>query len=296
MGMSKVNHLFSFGLGYSAKNLSRVLHKRGWQISGTSRNLQGVAKIKEAGFTGHIFNDKTLPEKSMLDGVTHMLLSIPPNTNGDPVYLALKDEIAERAGQFKWVGYLSTTGVYGDRNGGWVDEETPVAPSTERGEKRVLAEKQWLDLFDKNQLALNIFRLAGIYGPGSNQLEKVLSGKARRRIKPGQVFSRIHVDDITGILAASIEKPSPGRIYNVCDDEAAPPQDVVTHAAELLAVEPPPEIPFDPDQMTPMGLSFFAESKRVSNDRVKSELGIDLKFPTYREGLQSLLSTLAQGK
>lgn len=291
-----MNHLFCFGLGYSAKNLSEVLHRRGWQISGTSRNLQSVAKINEAGFTGYLFNDETHPEKSMLDGVTHVLLSIPPNAKGDPVYLALKDEIAERAGQFDWVGYLSTTGVYGDRNGGWVDEETPVAPSTERGEKRVLAEKQWLDLFETAGLMLHIFRLAGIYGPGSNQLEKVLSGKARRRIKPGQVFSRIHVDDITGILAASIEKPNPGRIYNVCDNEAAPPQDVVTYAAELLGIEPPPEIPFDPDQMTPMGLSFFAESKRVSNDRVKSELGYELKYPTYREGLQALLSTLSQSK
>lgn len=291
-----MKHLFCFGLGYCAQNLSERLKKQGWEISGTSRDLCGFRKIEEIGYNGYLFNADHPLDEGALTGVTHILLSVPPSNEGDPVYLGLKNQIAERAKQFAWVGYLSTTGVYGDRKGDWVDEDTALAPSTNRGEKRVLAEENWLELKDSNKLPVHIFRLAGIYGPGNNQLEKVISGKARRRIKPGQVFSRIHVEDITGILATSIEKPNPGRIYNVCDDEAAPPQDVVTYAAKLLGVDPPPEIPFDPDQMTPMGLSFFAESKRVSNQRIKSELGYSLKYPTYREGLKALMSTLGQGK
>ncbi|MFO0993815.1 MAG: SDR family oxidoreductase [Hyphomicrobiales bacterium] len=271
-------HLFCFGLGFSAQALIRRLKPQGWQISGTNRDgaaLEGVTLWRFDGST-------PIPETA-LDGVTHLLLSVPPGEGGDPVITSHRDVL--RRHRFEWVGYLSTTGVYGDRGGDWVDEDTPLIPSTERGQRRLEAERAWLDLCDAQ-----LFRLAGIYGPGRNQLVSMLDGTAKRIIKPGQVFSRIHVDDIAGVLAASIAKPNPGRAYNVCDDEPAPPQDVVAFAAELLGMTPPPEIPFAGAALSPMARSFYAESKRVANRRIKEELGYRLLYPTYREGLRALLN------
>jgi len=287
-----MNHLFCFGLGYSAQALARVLKEKGWKISGTTRDVASKAQLEDAGYQMFLFDDQHPISGDVLEDVSHVLLSIPPGKEGDPVFSRLGEVLAERAKNLQWVGYLSTTGVYGDRKGGWVDENSPLNPSTARGEKRLQAETDWLGLYASSDLPVHIFRLAGIYGPGSNQLEKVAAGKANRRIKPGQVFSRIHVDDIVGILMASMDRPNPGQAYNVCDDEAAPPQDVVTFAAQLLHVEPPEEVAFNPQDMTAMGLSFFAESKRVSNSRVKSELGYVFKYPTYREGLKALLPTV----
>jgi nucleoside-diphosphate-sugar epimerase len=190
--------------------------------------------------------------------------------------------------QFHWASYLSTTGVYGDRHGDWVDETSPLAPTTERGHRRLTAETQWQSL----GLPMHIFRLAGIYGPGRNQLVSILDGSAKRIVKPGQIFSRIHVEDIAGVLAASIARPNPGQAYNVCDDEPCPPQEVVAFAAALLKRAAPPEIAFADADLSPMAKSFYAESKRVSNQRMKEELGYKLLYPTYREGLTALLSTL----
>lgn len=289
-----MKHLFCFGLGYSAGEVARQLQKEGWKISGTSRDEKTVAELNAQGFSAYVFNETRPINPVLLDDVSHILLSVPPGESGDPVFNLHSNDLAKRASLFDWVGYLSTTGVYGDRNGGWVDETSSLKPTTARGEKRLEAESGWLGLYKTDKLPVHIFRLAGIYGPGSNQLEKVATGKARRRIKPGQVFSRIHVEDIVGILIASMLQPNPGEAYNVCDNEAVPPQDVVTYAAELLGMEPPPEIAFDPDSMTPMGLSFFAESKRVSNEKIKRELGYVLKYPTYREGLRALLPTLGK--
>ena len=294
MEQNRVNHLFIFGLGYTGKVLGDLLKKQGWKISGTSRDKAGAEQLAQNGFYSYVFNETTPLEPAVFDGVTHILLSIPPNDEGDLVFKTHGSDIAQRAQQLKWVGYLSTTGVYGDHQGGWVDEETALTPSTERGEKRVWAEIQWQSLFQSNKLPIHIFRLAGIYGPGSNQLEKVAAKKAKRRIKEGQVFSRIHVDDIAGMLIASMNSPHAGEAYNICDDEAAPPQDVVTYAAQLLGVDPPQEILFNPDDMTPMGLSFFAESKRVSNEKIKRDLGYTLKYPTYREGLKALLPSVGK--
>jgi len=294
MEQNHVNHLFIFGLGYSGKVLGGLLKKEGWKVSGTSRDQIGAEQLAQDGFYSYVFNDTTPIEPAILDDVTHILLSIPPNDEGDLVYKVHGIDIAKRAAQLSWIGYLSTTGVYGDHQGGWVDEKTALSPSTERGEKRVLAEIQWRSLFQSNKLPIHFFRLAGIYGPGSNQLEKVAAGKAKRRIKKDQVFSRIHVDDIAGMLIASMTSPHAGQAYNICDDEAAPPQDVVTYAAELLGVTPPPEILFNPDDMTPMGLSFFAESKRVSNEKIKHELGYKLKYPTYKQGLKALLPSIGK--
>ena len=185
------------------------------------------------------------------------------------------------------MGYLSTTGVYGDHAGGWVDEATPLTPGTDRGRQRVVAEGEWQSL----GLPLHIFRLAGIYGPGRGPFEKVRDGTARRIIKPGQVFSRVHVDDIAQVLAASINRPAPGAIYNVCDDDPAPPQDVIGHAATLLGLPLPPAIDHESAVMTPMARSFYAESKRVRNDKIKTDLGIKLFYPDYRVGLAALLAT-----
>jgi nucleoside-diphosphate-sugar epimerase len=195
-------------------------------------------------------------------------------------------------GEVAWAGYLSTTGVYGDRRGGTVDESSERIPASQRGRRRVAAEDGWLDLWRNHGIPVHIFRLAGIYGPGRNALETVRQGRARRIRKAGQVFGRIHVDDIVATLAASMARPDPGAPYNVADDEPAPPDEVIAHACELLGVEPPPLQDFETvkDSLSPMALSFYGENKRVSNRRIKEELGVALKWPTYREGLKGLLA------
>jgi nucleoside-diphosphate-sugar epimerase len=272
-----MNHLLCFGFGFSAQALAHRLDKTLWCVSGTSRSVEGVAAITAQGFEGVLFDEL----KSIPPSVTHIVSSVPPSADGDVVLQRFEGELAKR--QFQWLAYLSTTGVYGDHAGAWVDEETPLTPNTSRGEKRVLAEAAW------QKFSPHIFRLAGIYGPGRNQLETVKSGTAKRVIKPGQIFSRIHVDDIAGILLASIAKPNPGRIYNVADDEPCPPQDVAVYAAQLLGLEPPPEIPFEHANLNAMARSFYADSKRVSNARVKKELGYAFAYPSYKIGLRALL-------
>ncbi len=197
--------------------------------------------------------------------------------------------LARHLGAKDWIGYLSTTGVYGDHGGGWVDEATPLAPSTARGRWRVEAEAAWAALAGRTGAPLHVFRLAGIYGPGRGPFAKVRAGTARRIVKRAQVFSRIHVEDIAQVLAASMARPDAGAIYNLCDDDPAPPQDVIGHAAALLGLPPPPEVAFEDAEMTPMARSFYAESKRVRNERIKDELGIALRFPDYRAGLADLL-------
>jgi nucleoside-diphosphate-sugar epimerase len=277
-------HLLCFGFGFSARTLASRLIATGWSVSATSRSAAGRGIVAAAGATPLPFPAAA----SAIDAATHILVSAPPGDDGDPVILAHREDLIRRAGQLSWAGYLSTTGVYGDRGGGPVTEESPLEPSTDRGRRRLTAEAAWLELFREYGLPIHIFRLAGIYGPGRNQLEAILDGSARRVIKPGQVFSRIHVDDIAGVLIASMARPHPGRAYNVCDDEPCPPQDVVAFAAELLGRPLPPAIPFEEAGLSPMARSFYAESKRVDNGRIKDELGYALAFPTYREGLTAL--------
>ncbi|MBW7836798.1 MAG: SDR family oxidoreductase [Sphingomonadales bacterium] len=277
------NHLFCFGLGYTASHLARELLAAGWRVSGTRR-----APAADCANGVHLYAFDGSTEIKLSDDVSHVLLSIPPDDAGDPVARIMAEEL-RRLPHLQWLGYLSTTGVYGDKGGQWVDEETPAAPTTARGVRRVLAERQWLDLYRRHGLPVHVFRLAGIYGPGRNQLESLRRGEARRVIKPGQVFSRIHVDDIIAILMASMEHPNPGRIYNVCDDEAAPPEDVIDYAATLLGLPAPPTISADDPSLSDMAKSFYAENKRVRNDRIKRELGVRLLYPTYREGLKALL-------
>ena len=274
--------LLSLGHGYSAQALAARLIPQGWRVIGTTRTAAKAEAMRRAGVEPLLWPGDDLTDA--LAQATHLLCSIAPGDAGDPVLAAHAAQIA--AAPLQWVGYLSTTGVYGDHNGAWVDETTPLTPSTRRGHQRVLAETQWQAL----SLPLHIFRLAGIYGPGRGPFEKVRDGTARRIIKPGQMFSRIHVDDIAAVLEASIARPNPGTVYNVCDDEPAPPEDVIGHAAELLGLPLPPEVDYATAEMTPMARSFYAENKRVRNDRIRQDLGVVLRYPTYREGLAALLA------
>jgi nucleoside-diphosphate-sugar epimerase len=278
--------LFCFGLGYTARALADTLVPEGWQVAGTAREGSGAVLP----FDG----ETPVPG---LDGILQrgaaLLVSIPPGEAGDRVLAVHGHEIAAHAARIPWVGLLSTTGVYGDRAGGWVDEASDTAPTSRRGRLRVLAEQQWLALWREHGLPVHIFRLAGIYGPGRNPLARLRAGDARVVVKPGQVFSRIHVADIAQVLRASLARPDPGAAYNVCDDEAAPPQDVVAYAARLLGLEPPPGIPFEDAEMTAMARSFYEDNRRVRNDRIKRDLGVRLLYPDYRTGLDALFAAVA---
>ena len=282
--------LLSFGHGYSARALTQLL-PNDWRVIGTTRSQDKAAELLAAGTEPRVWpGADMLPA---LNAATHLLISAAPDADGDPVLRELGEAIAERAEQFKWVGYLSTTGVYGDHAGGWVDENSPLTPATVRGKARVAAEAAWGAI---PGLPLHIFRLAGIYGPGRGPFAKVRDGTARRILKSGQVFSRTHVEDIAQVLWASIRRPNPGAAYNVCDDDPAPPEDVIGHAAELLGLPIPPAEDFDTAEMTPMARSFYAESKKVSNRRIKEELGVTLLYPDYRAGLAALLALEQDGE
>lgn len=273
---------FVFGLGYSGKAVARALQNRGWQVAGTTRS--GRADDLP-GIEIHPFDrDRPLP-KGALDGVTAILSTVPPDAEGDPV--VAQAGAAMRAAGPRWVGYLSTTGLYGDHGGGWVDETTPPDPTQDRSRRRLEAEESWR----ATGLPVHLFRLAGIYGPGRSAIEQVRAGVVRRINKPGQVFSRIHVEDIARSVLASLERPAPGTIYNLCDDDPAPPQDVILYACTLLGLEPPPEIGWDEAQATlsPMALGFYADNKRVSNRRMHDALGVELAYPSYRDGLAAIV-------
>ena len=289
--MSDMRTLFCFGLGYTASAFSQRLMAQGWSVRGTSRSEAKRAELAEQGITAWTFDrDRPLDDAAAaLDGVTHILSSVPPDAAGDPVLDHHGTDIAALSARLQWVGYLSTTGVYGDRDGGLVDEKSDRRPATVRSERRVAAEDGWCGLWRDHSVPAHLFRLAGIYGPGRNALVTVARGEARRIVKPGQVFSRIHVDDISAALEASMARPNPGAAYNICDDEAAPPQDVVTYACGLLGVDAPPEVPFEEADLSDMARSFYGENKRVSNHRIKHELGVTLTYPDYRAGLEALL-------
>jgi len=277
--------LFCFGLGYTGGFLARALAAEGWRIAGTRR--EGGSADAPAGATIHRFTRGAPLPGGALGGTTHLLVSVPPDAAGDPVLAEHGADIAALTG-LGWIGYLSTTGVYGDRAGGWVDEGSALLPTGERGRRRVAAEAGWLDLHRRHGLPVHVFRLAGIYGPGRSALETVRQGRAQRIDKPGQVFSRIHVADIVAVLRASMARPDPGAVYNVCDDDPAPPEAVIAYACELLGVPPPPLVPFAAAELSDMARSFYADNKRVSNRRLKEALGVRLSYPSYRDGLAAL--------
>lgn len=290
--MTRRRRLFCFGLGYSALALARLLRAEGWSIAGTCRSAVGQALLAGEGITAHLFDgERPLADPAaVLAETTALLLSIPPDATGDPALGIHAGDLARLAPSIDWLGYLSTTGVYGDRAGGWVDEDSPLRPSGERGRRRVAAEAAWREFGENHGRPPHIFRLAGIYGPGRSALDSVRAGTARRVDKPGQLFSRIHVDDIAATLAASIASPDPGRAYNLCDDEPAPPHEVIAFACALLGREPPPLIPFAEAELSPMGRSFYEDNKRVDNRRIKEELGVRLTYPDYRTGLRAILA------
>ncbi|MEP1767370.1 MAG: SDR family oxidoreductase [Sulfitobacter sp.] len=277
--------LLSLGHGYSARALAARLVPQGWHIVGTTRSAEKMDEIAATGVEPLLWPGADLAP--LIEAFPNILISAGPGPDGDPVLADLNSTFSISAKDKRWVGYLSTTGVYGDHQGGWVDEETALTPSTKRGRARAVAEADWQAIPD---LPLHIFRLAGIYGPGRGPFAKVRKGTARRIIKEGQVFSRIHVEDIALALELSLASPQAGAIYNLCDDDPAPPQDVIGHAAELLGVPLPPAIPFEEAEMTPMARSFYAESKRVRNDKIKKALGWKPSYPDYRSGLAAMLA------
>ena len=277
-------NLFCFGLGYCADYLSAKLIKQGWQVSATCRTSEKAAVLEASGIRPVLLSGKKVTVTD-LGKADHILISVPPEQDGsDPVLNFAGAALAALQDQIKWVGYLSTTGVYGDHQGAWIDEETPAGLLNERGQRRVAAEAQWA----ATGLPMHYFRLAGIYGPGRNSLRALQNGTARRVVKKGQVFSRIHLADITRILEASMANPNAGRAYSVCDDTPAPPQDVVTYAAELMGVSPPALQDFATAELSPMARSFYGENKRIRNNRIKEELGVSLEYPDYRAGLSAL--------
>jgi nucleoside-diphosphate-sugar epimerase len=283
--------LFIFGTGFSSKAFAEEVRDQFDWIGGTTRSSDKMEALRTLGVEPFLFDGNSQGDgiAEALKQATHILVSIAPNEAGDPVLNQYANEIA--GAKPRWIGYLSTVGVYGNHDGAWVDEETPLHPVSKRSVQRVAAEEAWLAFAEQNDLPVQIFRLSGIYGPGRNAFENFRKGTARRLVKPGQVFNRIHVADIAGALKAAMAKPST-RVFNVTDDEPAPPQDVVAFAAELLGVEAPPEIPFETADLTPMARSFYGENKRVSNQRLKDELGFTFRYPDYRVALKALLETI----
>ncbi len=279
-------NLLVFGLGYTARHFVERERARFSRIAATA---QAPRPDAPEGVIARVFSP-VRADPAILDDVARsdaVLVSIPPQ-DGDPVLRAYAEALA--AGPARWIGYLSTIGVYGDQGGAWIDEATPPAPTHERTRDRVAVEEAWRALGARTGKAVQVFRLSGIYGPGRNAFVKLREGRAQRIVKDGQVFNRIHVDDIATVLAASLDRPRAGAVYNVTDDEPAPPQDVTAHAAALAGLPLPPEIDFETASLSPMARSFYGENKRVRNRLIREELGVALRFPTYREGLAGLVA------
>jgi nucleoside-diphosphate-sugar epimerase len=288
MGM---NRLFCFGLGYTAEALARRVRPRGWHVEGTARTPEGVDRIAALGLDAILF-DGTAPAPEATGAIasaTHLLISAGPDDDGDPTLRHHGRDIAA-APRLKWIGYLSTIGVYGDSGGAWIDETAMPKPGSERTRRRLAAEDDWLAFGRTCGKTVQVFRLGGIYGPGRSAVDDLRAGTARRIVKPGQVFNRIHVEDIASVLLAAAEGRGSHAVYNVTDGTPSPPQDVVAHAAALMGISAPPEIPFERAPLSPMGKSFYAENRRVSNRRLAEDLGVTLAYPSYREGLTAILA------
>jgi nucleoside-diphosphate-sugar epimerase len=275
--------LFIFGLGYSGLEIARLARAAGWNVAGTVTSTDKAERLAAEGIEAHLFDGAAPVAARLLEETSHVLCTIAPGAEGDP---ALRTSAARLRGS-RWLGYLSTTGVYGDHGGGWVDETTPPQPDQPRSLSRLAAERAW------QALGATVFRLPGIYGPGRSAIDRVKSGTARRIDKPGQVFSRVHVEDIAAAVLAAMTHPSSDAIYNVADDLPASNNEVIAYACELLGLPVPPAIPWNEAArtMTPMARSFYAENRRVRNDRIKRDLGVTLRYPTYREGLRAIAAS-----
>ena len=285
------NKLFCFGFGFSAQALAERLSLKNWCVSGTCRSKDkkiSLTNLPIISFDGTHASQEIL---EALSDATHLLISIPPQTSGDVVLKNFSPNIRSNK-NLKWIGYISSTGVYGDTQGEWVDESSPLQPATELNVRRVESESAWLKMARQNGCPVMVFRCVGIYGPGRNLLISVKQGRARRIEKPGLVFSRIHVEDLVQTLEASIQKPKPGEIYNVCDDEPAPPSEAAEYAFKLLNISPPPLIPLDSAELSEIARGFYKNCKRVSNKKIKEELGVKLKYPNYRSGLDAIFKSM----
>lgn len=286
--------LLSLGHGYCARFLSRLLSDEGgWKVIGTTRSEGGIAAIRESGAAARLWSEDRLITD--FGDATHLLVSVAPAADGDPVLRRFSGAIAS-AKNLNWIGYLSTTSVYGDRGGGWVDEDSETRPATERGRLRLAAETSWQALAAEFDLPLHVFRLAGIYGPGRGPMHQLLSGSRTRIVRSGQFFNRIHVRDIARVLRASMLRPDPGAVYNVCDDLPARTEEVMGYAANLVGVRMPERVAFADAELSEMARSFYSESKRVRNERVKSRLKIRLQYPDYRSGLNALNLEWKEGR
>ncbi|MFN3520643.1 MAG: SDR family oxidoreductase [Phenylobacterium sp.] len=281
--------LFIFGFGFSAQALARRVIASGWSVAASFRRAEAAEALAAAGVEP-VPLDEPAALAAQMAAAQAVLVTAPPGPAGCPGLAALLPALARAGAYPDWLGYLSTTGVYGDRGGGWVFEESRLAAQSMEGARRVAAERDWLDVGRGMGLTVAVLRLPGIYGPGRSAFDRLREGRARRIAAPGQVFSRIHVDDLAAGVEASIARPRAGGIYNLCDDEPAPNSDVVAYAAGLLGLEPPPEIPLEAARLTPAAMRFYGESKRVSNARAKAELGWRPAYPTYREGLRAVLA------
>lgn len=281
------DRLFCFGYGYTARALARRLAADGWSIAATARDAEKAAAIETDGATPVLWSDDGLAAGA-LDDVDAVLISTPPNETGCPSFRAGADRLAGRAEEIRWIGYLSSNAVYGDHDGAWIDETSALFPSSPRAHRRVAAGADWTAFAVERALPLVIFRLPGIYGPGRSALDTVRQGRAKRIYKEGQVFNRMHVDDIAAALHASLKNPRADTLFNLSDDEPAPPQDVIEFACELLGVEPPPLVALENADLSNMARSFYADNKRVRNTLMKDRLDIVLQYPTYREGLRAI--------
>ncbi len=288
------NRLFIFGYGYTARVLvERLRAQGGWTFAGTTRSPEKCDEMERAGVDP--VNWENGVSDAALDGATHLLVSTPPNEAGCPALENARNAVVRRRSAVNWIGYLSTNGVYGDYGGAWVDEESELRGASTRAKRRITAEEAWRTLAANAALPLVIFRLPGIYGPGRSAIESIRAGSAKRIHKASQVFSRMHVDDIAAALNASMEKPGAGDLFNLADDEPAPPQDVVAYACDLLNVAPPPLVAIEDANLSDMAKSFYADNKRVSNQRMKDTLGVALKYPSFREGLRAILDEEGSG-
>lgn len=271
--------LLAFGYGYVARHWAKQVLADDWKVIGTVRDESSFKAIQDDGAEPFLFGDDM---SKILPDVTHILISIPPNEDGDVVLQTYKQALLAHTKKLKWLGYLSTTGVYGDHQGEWVDEMSDCNPTSERGKRRRLAEQQWLSLAD--ELPAHVFRLTGIYGPGRSQLDRVRDGAVTPVHKPGHFMNRIHVEDICQVLSASVAKPNVGSIYNVSDDEPAPTEDIIRYCYELLGKDCPESTPFDKADLSPMAREFYSDNKQISNALIKEELGVALKYSSYRQG------------
>lgn len=277
-----------FGAGYSGQAIAGEAMTAGMQVSGTSRSTEKCAALSALGIEPFLFEGATLSEplRAAMAQTTHLVQSIAPGAAGDPLLMLTQGDLMRHLPRLQWVAYLSTVGVYGDHGGAWVTEETECRPVSQRSVERVAAEQGWLGAGARAGVPVAVLRLSGIYGPGRNGFVNLASGTARRLVKPGQVFNRIRVEDI-GHATLFLAGRSLGGLFNVTDDEPAPPQDVVTEAARLMGIEPPPEQAFETAALSPMARSFYGENKRVSNARLRN-LGFSFRFPDYRTSLADL--------